>query len=154
MSNSIVDDLNVRLKEAMRAKDARTLQVIRAIRSDVDLERKDPKFEGTVDDALYLKVIAAYAKKMNKARREYEKAGERGVQHVEQLTFELEFLSIFLPKKLDAAATRPLVEDAIKVSGATSKKEIGRVMGMVIKNHRDQVDPGVVRQIADELLGD
>ena len=136
----------------MKAKDKAVLDVIRAIRTKIGEVRTAKGFDREVDDALHLEVIAAYVKSMSKARAEYVKAGERGAELAAQLTFEIEYLSEFLPKKLDEAGTQALVEAAIAQTGASSKKELGRVMGMVLKTHKDQVDPGLVRAIADRLL--
>ena len=145
-------ELNARLKQAMKSRNQQELDVIRAIRSKVGEARTAKGFSGEVDDALYLKVITAYVKSMTKARVEYEKAGERGAEMAAQLTFEIDYLSEFLPKKLSEAETEPLVAAAIASTGATSAKEIGKVMGAVMKSHREQVEPGLVRAVAQRLL--
>ncbi len=152
MSNAIENELTQRLKSAMKAKDKPVLDVIRAIRTRVGEARTSKDFEGEVDDALYLDVIRAYVRSMSKAKAEYDKAGERGAELSSKLAFEIDYLSEFVPEKLDEAATRPLVEAAIATTGATSKREIGKVMGFVMRSHKDQVEPGVVRAIADSLL--
>lgn len=152
MTEGIQAELDRRLKQAMRDKDAAVLEVIRAIRTKVGEVRTSKGFSGEVDDALYLKVVAAYSKSMTKAKAEYDKAGERGAELSAKLAFEIDYLSEFLPKKLDEAGTVPLVQAAIDATGATSKKEVGRVMGAVMKSHRDAVEPGIVRAIADRLL--
>ena len=153
MSNELERELTSRLKDAMRAKDRKALDVIRAIRSRVGEARTAKGFTGEVDDALYLTVITTYCKSMSKAREEYVKSGERGADHVAQLTFEIEYLSEFLPKKLDEAATIPLVEAAIASTGVTDIKMLGRVVGAVMKDHKDDVEPSVVKAIAARLLG-
>ncbi|MFT7621517.1 MAG: hypothetical protein ACI9WU_000681 [Myxococcota bacterium] len=152
MSETIEQQFTSRLKDAMRAKDTRVLTTIRAIRAKVGEARTAKGFTGEVDDALHLKIIAAYVKSMSKAKLEYDKAGARGDALGAALAFEIEYLSEFLPKRLDEAATIPLVEAAIASTGATSKKEIGKVMGAVMKSHRDQIEPGIVRAVADRLL--
>lgn len=152
MASTIEAELNRRLKEAMKARDPQVLEVIRAIRTKVGEARTSKGFTGEVDDALYLKIIASYVKSMSKARAEYVKAGERGAELAARLTFEVEYLDEFLPKKLGEAETVPLVEAAIAEVGATSKGQLGRVMGVVMKAHKDSVDPAVVRGIAQRLL--
>ncbi len=152
MANTIETELTDRLKAAMKAKDAAALGVIRAIRTKVGQARTAKGFSGEVDDDLYLATIRAYVKSMSKALKEYQKAGERGAEHAAQLKYEIQYLDEFMPKKLSEADTVPLVEAALAATGATSKKEIGKVMGAVMKNHRDAVDPGIVRAVADRLL--
>jgi len=141
-----------RMKNAMKAKRRDELDVIRAIRSKVGEETKKEGFNGEVNDALYLKVIGAYSKAMKKAHVEFEKLGAAGAENAAKLAFEVEYLAEFLPKKLSQEETRPLVEAAIAATGASSKKQIGMVMGNVMKNHKEQVEPGIVRQLADSLL--
>jgi uncharacterized protein YqeY len=65
----------------------------------------------------------------------------------------VEYLSRWLPKRLDEAATRELVRSAISELGvAGDSKASGRVIGSIMKAHRDEVDGGVVnRLVAEEL---
>ena len=149
---NLEDVFKARMKTAMKSKNRDELNVIRAIRSKVGEETKKEGFTGEVDDALYLKVIAAYSKAMKKAHGEFLKTGPAGAENAAKLAYEVEYLSEFLPKKLDLNATRPLVEAAIAATGAASKKQIGMVMGHVMKSHKSQVEPGIVRQLADSLL--
>ena len=141
-----------RMKAAMKSKNRDELDVIRAIRSKVGEETKKEGYSGEIDDALYLKIIAAYSKAMKKAHGEFLKTGPAGAENAAKLAFEVDYLSEFKPKKLDIDGTRPLVEAAIASTGASSKKQIGMVMGHVMKSHKDQVEPGIVRQLADALL--
>ncbi|MBM4320413.1 MAG: hypothetical protein FJ125_10730, partial [Deltaproteobacteria bacterium] len=72
---SVEEDLRKQLTQAMKAKDLRTANVLRMISTKV-MERRTAKgFQGAVDDALYLDVIAAYRKSLVKAREEYVAAG-------------------------------------------------------------------------------
>ena len=78
--------------------------------------------------------------------------GERGAAHAAQLRFELEFCDRYLPKGMDEAAVRALVRerlDALKVADA---KQVGRLVGDVMKTHKGQVDAAEVKRIAEELL--
>lgn len=152
MAGQIESELTGRMKAAMKARNQAELNVIRAIRTKIGEARTAKGFTGEVDDALYLKIIAAYVKSMSKAKAEYVAAGERGKERADELAYEVEYLSEFLPKKMGEAETRTLVEAAIAESGANNPKMIGRVMGMVMKAHRDTVDAGLVRRIAEELL--
>ncbi len=141
-----------RLKQAMRDKDARQLEVIRAIKAKILLAKTSEGFSGEVDDALWLKTIAEYVKAMSKAREEFVKVGERAAENAERLTYEIDYLSEFLPKRLGEAETRALVEQVIASTGATSKKQMGKVMGTLMKDHKDAVDADLVRRLAESLL--
>jgi len=150
---SIKDELAAELKDAMKARDARRRDVLRIIDTEVALARSAPGFTGSVDDDLYRKIIASYSKKMDKARVEFEEVGDRGAEMAEKLAWEVEYLSRWLPQKLDVDATRALVRQAIAELGAAGDpKASGRVIGSVMKAHKDEVDGGLVnRLVAEEL---
>ena len=147
------EELNAELKDAMKARDARRRDVIRMIETEVTLARSAPGFKGEVDDALYRKVIAAYAKKMEKAKGEFEEAGDRGAAMVEKLSWEVEYLRRWLPTKLDEESTAALVSAAIAELGVTrDPKASGRVIGQIMKKHKDEVDGALVNRLVAEAL--
>lgn len=149
---SIQADLKKRLLEAMKARDSRTADVIKMLRSRVQERTKAKGFKGEVDDALHLDVIGTYKKQMEKAKVQFDEAGDRGSENAEQAQFEIDFCAQFLPKELSDDETRDVVRAAIAESGISDPKQAGRVVGVVMKTHRGQVNAGKVKQIATELL--
>ena len=145
-------DLNDTLKQAMRDKDTRTADVVRMLKTRI-MERRTAKgFSGEVDDALTLDVIGAYRKQLQKALGEFEKAGDRGAEHAARLRFEIGVLERWLPKGLDEDAVRALVRERIVALGVKDAKQVGRLVGDVMKTHKGQVDAAEVKRIAEELL--
>jgi uncharacterized protein len=140
------------LTQAIRAKDTRTADVVRMLKTRLQERRTAKGFTGQVDDALVTDVIGAYRKQLQKALAEYDKLGERGAAQAAQLRFEIEFCERFLPKGLDATALRSLVQERAKALGVTDPKQIGRLVGDVMKTHKRQVDAADVKKIAEELL--
>jgi uncharacterized protein YqeY len=115
--------------------------------------RSQPDFKGEVDDSFYQGVIASYVKKMDKSRQEYAEMGERGAQMAEKLGFEVEYLSKWLPKRLDEDETRSLVTAAIEELGvAGDDKAAGRVTGHLMKTHGADLDGGLVNRLVREEL--
>jgi uncharacterized protein len=149
---SIQEELRAELKDAMRAKDRARLDVIRQVESEISVVKSASDFSGEVDDKLYLKVVAAYVKRMQKALKEYEAAGERGAEMVETLGFEVSYLSRWLPKMLSEQDTRALVVGAIADLGLADPKQAGRVVGHLMKDHKGKLDGGLASKIARELL--
>lgn len=150
---AIAEELDAELKDAMRAKDAARRDVIRQIRSEVGIAKTAPGFDGDEGDALYQAVIGSYTKKMQKSLAEYEGLGERGAAMAEKLRFEVEYLSRWLPTKLDEAATRALVGRTIDELGVQGDQAAsGRVIGAIMKSHKDDVDGSLVNRIVRELL--
>ena len=141
------------LKDALKARDTARSNVIRAITTEIQKRKSEPGFAGEVDDALYLEVMATFAKKMDKARREYEGYGDRGAEQAAKLAFEVEYVSRWLPTKLDEDATRALVQQVVDELGvAGDPSATGRVMGTLMKAHKDDLDGAVVNRIVREVL--
>ena len=136
---------------AMKDGDSATLSVIRQIRSEVSVAKSAPGFSGDVDDELLLSTIATYVKRMAKSKAEYEALGDRGSEQAEKLAFEIDYLSAYLPTKLDEDATRALVAQAVEETGATDPKMTGQVIGKVMKSGED-VDGALVARLVKEAL--
>jgi uncharacterized protein YqeY len=149
---TLEQQLDDTLRQAIKAKDARTANAVRMLKTRITERRTAKGFAGAVDDAVVQDVIAAYRKQLAKAVGEYEKAGERGAAHVEQLTFEIAFCERFLPKRLDDDAVLALVRERMRSLGVTDAKQVGRLVGDVMKTHKGLVEAGDVKRIAEGLL--
>ncbi len=150
---TIQEELAAELRDAMKAKDARRRDVVRQIQTEVATSKSQADFEGDVDDAFYQKVIASYVKKMDKSRAEYAELGDRGQAMAEKLAFEVDYLSRWLPKKLDEGDTRELVIAAIAELGAAGdEKAAGRVTGFLMKSRSADLDGSLVSRIVGEEL--
>jgi len=150
---SIHEELAAELRDAIRGRDRRRMDVIRQVETEVARARTEPGFHGEVDDALYRRVISSYCKKMDKARLEFVAAGERGRPQAEKLAFEIEYLGRWQARTLDEAATRDLVRAAIAELGAADPKMAGRVIGQVMKAAAGTIDGGLVNRLVREELG-
>jgi uncharacterized protein len=144
--------LDETLKHAIKEKDARTADVVRMVKSRITERRTAKGFSGQVDDAVVLDVIGAYRKQLQKAVPEFERAGERGAAQAAQLRFEIAFLERYLPASMDDAALRTLVSERLAQLGITDAKQVGRLIGDVMKTHKGQVDAADVKRIAEEML--
>jgi hypothetical protein len=150
---SIKEELAAELRDAMKAKDAPRRDVIRQVETEVAVARSQPGFTGELDDDLYRQVIGSYVKKMDKTRQEYVEMGERGEAMAAKLAFEVEYLSRWLPQKLDEEATRNLVREAIDELGvASDEKAAGRVTGHLMKQHGQDLDGSLVSRVVREEL--
>ena len=150
---TIAEELAAELRDAIRAKDVPRRDVIRQIETEVARAKSEPGFAGAVDDELYRKVIASYTKKMDKARAEYEAAGERGAAMAGKLAFETQYLSRWLPQALGEDETRALVAQAIEVTGATDPGQAGMVVGHIMKSGTEGLDGATVNRLVREALG-
>src|SRR3954469_19128293 len=101
------------LKEAMRARDQRTKDVLAMIKTKHMERRTAAGFKGQLDDNLWLDVIGAYQKQLKKARDEYAALGDKGAHMLEQLDFEIAFCSRFLPKLAGDDEVRTAVKETL-----------------------------------------
>jgi hypothetical protein len=146
------ESLNDTLKQAIKSQDMRTADVVRMIKTKL-MERRTAKgFSGQVDDALVVDVIGAYRKQLQKALAEYEKLGERGQIQVAQLRFEMEFCERYLPRGLGEDALRALVRERLAALGVTEAKQVGRLVGDIMRTHKGQVEATDIKRVAEELL--
>jgi uncharacterized protein YqeY len=133
--------INEAMKEALRAKDERTLATTRLIISrmrDLDIAaRPKGNMEGINEDE-----IMSMLQSMVKQRREsigmYEKGNRPDL--VKQESEEITVIERFLPKQMDEAAVKEAIEKAISATGASSVKDMGKVMGELKKAYAGQMD--------------
>ena len=145
-------DLSDRLTQAIKSRDTRTADVLRMLKSRL-MERRTAKgFSGDVDDALVLDVIGAYRKQLQKAVAEYEKLGEKGAAQVEALRFEIAVCEGYLPRGLGEDELRTLVRERIGALGIGDAKQVGRLVGDIMKSHKGQVEAGDIKRVAEQLL--
>ena len=147
--DNLKDALQNALKEAMRNKDSERRNVIRLVQSaikqvEVD-ERKD------LDNDEVEAILQKEAKKRRESIVELEGAGRTDDAANEK--FELDVIEEFLPKQLTEAELKPIVQDAINEVGATSMKEMGQIMKIVMPKVQGRADGRQVNAIVKEILG-
>jgi len=147
---AILDETTAQLKDAMRAKDAPRLAALRGMRAAFLNELKKDGSE-TLPDEAAVTILRKLAKQRHESIEAFDKAGREEQAAAERA--ELVIIEQFLPSLADEATTRGWVEAAITDSGASAPGDVGRVMGMVMKAHKGDVDGGLAKKIAAELLG-
>jgi uncharacterized protein YqeY len=149
---TIAEQIKASLKQARLGKDERTKNVIGMLKAKLTNELKSGK--GLEEnDELWLKVLASYAKELGKSMEKYRELGERGAEPLADAQFELDYCQQFLPTKLDEARTEELVKKIAADNGIDDAKQMGKLMGLIMKSHRDEVDGNLVRQVAQRVLG-
>jgi uncharacterized protein YqeY len=152
MSTNLEGQLREQLTAAMKAKDTKTLNLIRMINTKI-MERRTAKgFTGTVDDTLVLDVISTYKKSMEKARADYVNAGDRGKEQLAEIDFEVEWCNKFLPKQISEQELRDAVAKAVAELPQKDPKMAGRIIGAIKKQFGDRADAQLAKKIAEELL--
>ena len=124
---SLKETLLQDLKAAMKDKDIIRKNTIQLVRSGVLQIEKDNQVE--LDDDGVLDVVAKELKKRRDSLPEYEKSGRTDL--IENLNREIEVLLGYLPKQLTEDEIHKIVEETIAETGATTMKDMGKVMGAV-----------------------
>jgi uncharacterized protein YqeY len=145
----IFETVSAQLNEARKAKQETRLAALQGIRAAFLNETKKNNSTTLPDD-----VCIALLRKLEKQRNEsidaFTSAGR--LDRAEAERAELAVIQGFLPQLADEATTRRWVEAAIAASGAASQKEIGKVMGALMKEHKGEMDGNLARRLASELL--
>ena len=136
------------LKSAMQEKDMIKKDTITMLRAAILQIEKDTQKELSEDEMLT--IVAKEVKKRKESIPEYEKAGREDI--VANLNKEISILEVYLPEQLSEEEIRKIVIDTISEVGATSPKDMGKVMQGVRAKTAAQADGKVVSQIVKEEL--
>jgi uncharacterized protein YqeY len=123
---SVQERIDSDLKDAMRAKDAARLGVLRMLKSALKYASIEKASESQLDDAAASQVIRKQVKQRQDSIESFEKGGRPELAAKEKV--ELEILNAYLPKGLNADELAALVRETIAEVGATSKAQMGAVM--------------------------
>jgi len=137
------------LKVAMRDKDVIRKNTVQMARSAVLQVEKDSKV--TLDDDGVVEIIAKEVKKRRDSLPEYEKSGRQDL--IDNLKTEIDILMQYLPQQLTEDELEAIVKQAIQETGASSAKEIGKVMQAVMPKTKGRADGRIINQIVKRLLG-
>lgn len=152
MTTKTEAELTGMLKDAMRAKDKRTLAAVRMVRTKI-MEKRTSKGAGELDDEAVLEVIRSYVKSLGSALDEFRANGTpEDDENVLQLQAEIALLDRYMPKFLSEAQTEALVDATLKAHGITDPKMAGRATGLIMKDHKGEVDAGLVSRLIREKL--
>jgi uncharacterized protein YqeY len=136
------------MKTAMKAKEKETLQVIRMLKASLQNEQIKVGRDLTEDEKLT--VLSREIKQRRDSLTEFEKAGREDL--TEKVKGEITIVEQYLPAQLTDEEIRQIVVDAIEKTGASSPKEFGKVMGLVMPQVKGKADGNQVNAVVKELL--
>ena len=149
---SLKQQIESKLNEALKAKDKNTYPTLRLVVSAI----KDAEIAGRskgqkeVTDSEVTAILKKMIKQRNESCEVYKKAGRKEL--LESETREIEVISTFLPKQLSEEETKKICQETVKNVGATSMKDMGKVMGALKSKHADTIDFSKVSSIIKKLL--
>ena len=141
-------------KDAMKAKDAprlSTLRLISAAIKDREIAARTGEGESTgLSDADLMAILAKMVKQRQESARAYEEGGR--LELAEKENAEILVIEEFLPRKMSAEETRAALDEVVTTLGATSVRDMGRVMAELKARYTGQMDFGAVGQMVKEKL--
>jgi len=149
---SLKKQIEEKLSAALKAKDKNTYPTLRLVVSaikDAEIASRT-KGQKEMSDSDVTSILKKMIKQRNESCEVYKKAGRNEL--LENETKEIEVISVFLPKQLSDEETKKICEEAIKSSGASSMKDMGKVMGILKSNNADTLDFSKVSSMIKDLL--
>lgn len=147
---SLLSTLNDDMKTAMKARDKETLSVIRMLKASIQNEQIKIGQELNAEEELT--VLSREMKQRRDSLSEFEKAGRDDL--AEKVKGEIAIVEKYLPEQLTEEEIREIVQAAIEKTGATSPKEFGKVMGVVMPQVKGKADGNQVNAVVKELLSE
>jgi uncharacterized protein len=151
---SLRERLQVALKEAMKAREAdrlSTLRLVNAAIKDRDIASRGDGGPEEVQDADILAILGKMVKQRQESARAYEEGGR--LELAEKELGEIKVIEDFLPRQLTEAEVQAAIAAAVAAVGATSIRDMGRVMAELKGKYTGQMDFGAVGPRVKESLG-
>ena len=149
---SLKKQIEDKLNQALKAKDKNiypTLRLIVSAIKDAEIAGRS-KGQRETKDSDIISLLKKMIKQRNEASEVYEKAGRKELLENERK--EISVINTFLPKQLNEEETKKICEEIIKSVGATSIKDMGKIMGNLKSKHADSLDFSKVSSILKGLL--
>ena len=150
---SLKNTIENEYKNALKSKDKNKISTYRLILSsikDLDIANRSGPNKKDTDDEDIKKLIKKMVKQRAESIEIYKKNNRTDLLEVEQNEFDI--LTSFLPKQMSEEETKKLCADLIAKLGASSVKDMGKIMGELKKSHPDEIDFAKAGSIIKELL--
>ena len=149
---SLQSKIEIKLNEALKAKDKKTYSALRLVVAAIKdtIIAKKIKDKKTLPDNDLMSLLKKMVKQRNDSCDAYKKAGRNEL--LENEMSEIKIISEFLPKQLSEEETKKICLETMKKVGASSIKDMGKVMGALKKEYSDVLDFSKVSQIIKENL--
>ncbi len=146
---SLMDRIQEDLKQAMRDKNEVARETLRMVLADAKNRRIEVQRE--LEEKDLLEVLGRAVKTRRDSATQYEDAGRPELAAKENT--EIAVIEGYLPAQLSEAEARSAVEAAIAESGASSMKDMGAVMKVLMAEHKGKIDGKAAQGLLKELLG-
>lgn len=147
---ALEQQINQDIKAAMIAKDQAKLRGLRAIKAAILLAKTEKGGSDEMSQDTEIKVLQKLVKQRKESAEIYQQQGREDLYQIE--VEEQEVIEAYLPKQLDRAAIEEIVKGIISESGASSIKDMGKVMGLANQKLAGQADGRTISEVVKSLL--
>ena len=150
---SLREKIETDYKSAAKAKDKNKISTYRLILSgikDLDINNRSKPEKKETDDEDIKKLLKKMIKQRSESIELYKKNNRKDLQEIEES--EVEVISQYLPNQLSEEETKKICIEIINSTGASSIKDMGKVMGELKKNNSDSIDFSKAGAVIKELL--
>tara|TARA_Y100000590_G_scaffold152434_1_gene174997 strand:+ start:1385 stop:1846 length:462 start_codon:yes stop_codon:yes gene_type:complete len=150
---SLRDKIEADYKNALKSKDKNKISTYRLILAgikDVDINNRSGPEKKETDDEDIKKLLKKMVKQRSESIDVYKKNNRNDLLEIEE--GEMSVISEYLPKQLSEEDTKKICDETINSTGASSIKDMGKVMGELKKKHADTIDFSKAGSILKELL--
>lgn len=143
--------INNDIKQAMLARDKRKLEALRAIKAALLLEKTGAGIGDTeIPESVELKLLQKLVKQRKESSILYKEQGRNDL--VEDEDYQAAIIEKYLPEQMSTEEVQQIIKKIVEDTGASSMKEMGKVMGMASKQLAGKADNKTVSSIVKELL--
>lgn len=146
----LVDDIRTDLKKAMLEKDKLRISTIRLLISSI--HNKEIEKGESLEDEELLAVLSSEVKKRRESAEEYKKGNREDLAEKEEK--EIKIIQEYLPEQLSDENLQKIIKETIAQTGATGRKDTGKVMGQLMPKIKGRADGKKASQMVSELLSD
>jgi uncharacterized protein YqeY len=147
---SLTDKINQDIKQAMLAKQEAKLRGLRAIKSALLLAKTEKGAAEEINEETEVKVLQKLVKQRKESADIYQAQNRPDLYQIEKE--EMEVIEAYLPKQMDKAEIEAFVKEVISRVGATSVKDMGKVMGTANKELAGKADGKTISEVVKQLL--
>ena len=150
---SLREKINQQFNVALKSKDKKmvsTLRLILAAIKERDIANRTKEKKDVVQDSEIIKVLRKMKKQRQDSSDLYKKGGRQELLELEEA--EIKIIDTYLPKQLNEEETKKVCEEIIKSVGASSIKDMGKIMGSLKQKYSDSIDFSKVNLIVKGLL--
>ena len=145
-----LDNLTTEIKEAMKAKNALALESLRAIKSAVLLQKSEAGASDEMSEDEEIKLLQKLVKQRRDSAAIFREQNRVDLAEPEEA--QAEIIARFLPEQLSEEEVGKVIESIIAQTGASSMKDMGKVMGMVSKQLAGKADGKTISTLVKQLL--